>query len=178
MPFTAIALGKTTFQITTSVGRCLHTYDLRKGLNLVFITRPQTPASITATTAWKDRVFAAWGGSLVHAQVGIWVFKRGKRIAELEIPLDLAEPVRQFLIFGSWMVGCCTTRLEVWRSSNYEHYTTLMPSNSGKPRSDHTLSGTMCNVPTLLNKILVGKQNGCVELWNLSTGYNPISLPL
>ncbi|KAG9815226.1 hypothetical protein KCU63_g19577, partial [Aureobasidium melanogenum] len=62
VPFTSIALGKTTFQLTTSVGRSLQTYDLRRGLNLVFITRPQTPEFITASIAHKDLVFAAWGG--------------------------------------------------------------------------------------------------------------------
>ena len=62
LPFTTVPLGKTTFQITTSVGRSLQTYDLRKGLNLVFITRPQTPETITASAALKDKVLAAWGG--------------------------------------------------------------------------------------------------------------------
>ncbi|KAI9751551.1 MAG: hypothetical protein M1815_001078 [Lichina confinis] len=61
VPFTSIPLGKTTFQVTTSVGRCLQTYDLKRGLQLVFLTRPETPSEITATLAWKDCVLAAWG---------------------------------------------------------------------------------------------------------------------
>ncbi|MCJ1393777.1 hypothetical protein MMC18_006653 [Xylographa bjoerkii] len=170
VPFTSIPLGKTTFQITTSVGRCLHTYDLRKGLNLAFITRPQTPEDITATFAWKDRVFAAWGGTSAEGEGGVWVFKRGKRIAELERSAGMDEPIRQLLIFGSWIVGCCTTRLEVWKSATYEHYTTITSSRSRAGRGSETLSGVLCNMPTLLNKILVGKQDGSVDLWNLSTG--------
>ena len=58
VPFTSVALGQKTFQITTSVGRCLQTYDLKRGLGLIFLTRPQTPADITATLASKDVVFA------------------------------------------------------------------------------------------------------------------------
>lgn len=171
MPFTSIPLGKTTFQITTSVGRCLHTYDLRKGLNLTFVTRPQTPADITATFAWKDRVFAAWGGGGAEAESGVWVFKRGKRIAELEPPSGKSEPVRQIIIFGSWIVGCRLNRLEVWKSATYEHYTTLLSSGSRNSRGTNALSGVICNMPTMLNKVLAGKQDGSVELWNLSAGY-------
>ncbi|MCJ1383374.1 hypothetical protein MMC17_006487 [Xylographa soralifera] len=170
VPFTSIPLGKTTFQITTSVGRCLHTYDLRKGLNLTFITRPQTPGDITATFAWKDRAFAAWGGTAVEGESGVWVFKRGKRIAELERTAGMDEPVRQLLIFGSWIVGCCSTRLEVWKSATYEHYTTITSSRSRARPVSETLSGVLCSMPTMLNKVLVGKQDGSVELWNLSTG--------
>ena len=169
MPFTSIPLGKTTFQITTSIGRCLHTYDLRKGLNLIFVTRPQTPATITATYAWKDQVYAAWGDKGGSSNLGVWVFKRGKRVAELEVPLGLHEPVKQLLIFGSWIVGCCSTRLEVWKSSTYEHYTTLTTTRSGLGNGGDQLSGVICNIPTLLNKVLAGKQDGSIELWNLGT---------
>ena len=156
------------------MGKCLHTYDLRKGLNLVFITRPETPAVITATFAWKDRVFAAWGGGSAGDELGLWVYKRGKRIAELQMPAGLAESIRKIVIFGSWIVGCCATRLEVWKSVTYEHYTSLTPPRSRDHQGGDVLSGVICNMPTLLNKILVGKQDGSVELWNLSTGYGPI----
>ena len=170
VPFTSIPLGKTTFQITTSVGQCLQSYDLRKGLNLVFLSRPQVPSSIIATCAWKDRVFAAWGGETAGSEIGISVFKRGQQVGELELPAGLDEPVTRILIFGSWIVGCCSTRIEVWKSTNLEHYTTLLPPRPNDSQSGDTLSGGMCNLPTYLNKVLVGKGDGAVELWNLSTG--------
>lgn len=151
------------------MGKCLHTYDLRRGLNLVFITRPQTPVEITATYAWKDRIFAAWGGGNQDVRRGIWVFKRGKRVGELEAP-DGTEAIKQLLIFGTWIVGCSSTRIEVWKSTRYEHYTTLVPPTSQTDHGEGTLSGVICSMPTLLNKILVGKQDGSVELWNLSIG--------
>ncbi|KAL8674084.1 MAG: hypothetical protein Q9168_001519 [Polycauliona sp. 1 TL-2023] len=169
VPFTSIPLGKTTFQITTSVGHSLHTYDLRRGLNLLFITRPQTPAPITATLAWKDRVLAAWGGHGVVQEPGIWLFRRGRKCAELEMRYRLREPIQQLIVFGSWIVARCSTRIEVWRSSNHEHYTTITPSASSGSAAA-TLSGGVCNMPTYLNKILVGKQDGSVDIWNVSTG--------
>lgn len=165
-------LGKTTFQITTSVGRCLHTYDLRKGLNLVFISRPQTPALITATVAWKEQVLAAWAGEATQNEVGVWAFERGKKCGELEIPYDLHEPIKEIIAFGSWIIGRCSTRIEVWKSAKYEHYTTLSPiASQGASRgSSLSVSGGICNVPTFLNKVLVGKGDGSVDIWNVSTG--------
>ena len=168
MSFTSIPLGKTSFQITTSVGRCLQTYDLKRGLNLVFLTRPQTPEDITATLAWKDRVFAAWGGSTQDSTQGLWIFKRGKKIGELDIPSDVHQPVKQILIFGTWIVGCCSTRIEVWKSTTYEHYTTLFPTAAQK--NGNELTGGICNMPTYLNKIFAGRKDGGIEIWNVSSG--------
>ncbi|KAF2191079.1 Utp21-domain-containing protein [Zopfia rhizophila CBS 207.26] len=163
VPFTALPLGKTTFQITTSVGRCLQTYDLKRGLNLIFITRPQTPENITATFAWKKFVLAAWGAEGAKADRGVWLFQRGKKVDELELPRDMKENITQFLVFGEWIVGCCSTRIEVWKSSTLDHYTTLQGASSSP------LSGSICNMPTYLNKILAGRSDGSVEIWNLST---------
>jgi U3 small nucleolar RNA-associated protein 21 len=95
---------------------------LKRGLNLVFLTRPQTPENITATLAWKDKVFAAWGGAN-GTQPGLWSFKRGKKVDEFAIPQDLTQPIKQVLIFGTWIVACCATRIEVWKSATLEHYT-------------------------------------------------------
>ncbi|KAK2737888.1 hypothetical protein FQN57_007339 [Myotisia sp. PD_48] len=171
VPFTSVPLGKTTFQITTSVGRCLQTYDLRRGLSLVFLTRPQTPTNITATYAWKDRVFAAWGGSSPNLAQGVWVFKRGKKLAELEIPAHtIGEPIEQLIVFGSWIVGCGGTNIHVWKSTTYEHYTTLTPHSTISTSGGRMLVGKMCTMPTYLNKIFVGKCDGCVDIWNVGTG--------
>ncbi|KAK8157129.1 WD-repeat protein-like protein [Phyllosticta citrichinensis] len=168
VPFTSIPLGKTTFQITTSVGRSLQTYDLRRGLNLVFITRPQTPENITATTAWKDRIVAAWGAKGKQAARGVWIFKRGKKVDELEMPKGCEQDIKQILVFGAWIVGCGSTRIEVWKSETLEHYTTLTAPRVGGVGS--RLTGGICTMPTYLNKILAGREDGSVEIWNINTG--------
>ncbi|CAK7265827.1 rRNA-processing protein utp21 [Sporothrix epigloea] len=202
VPFTSIPLGKTTFQITTSAGRCLQTYDLKRGLNLVFVTRPQTPRDITATYAWKHKVYAAWGGNqegeedgnnetvesdgddddggsgnerkdnvgtrTKSATQGVWIFQRGRKVGELPIPRDLTEPVRQILIFGTWIVGLAKTRIEIWKSTTLEHYTTLQPTASSPGGNE--LTGGMCTMPTFLNKLFVGRADGWVEIWNVSSG--------
>ncbi|KAI5463373.1 Utp21 specific WD40 associated putative domain-containing protein [Mariannaea sp. PMI_226] len=168
VPFTSIPLGKTTFQISTSVGRSIQTYDLRRGLNLVFITRPQTPADITATLAWKQKVFAAWGGSTKGESQGIWVFQRGKKVDELQLPSDLNEPIRQILVLGTWTVACAVTRLEIFKTETLEHYTTIHTMTAS--RGGNEITGGVVSMPTFLNKVFVGRKDGWVEIWNISTG--------
>lgn len=164
VPFTAVPLGKTTFQITTSVGRSVQTYDLRRGLNVVFISSPRTPDAINATTAWKDKVIAAWGGQEEQSQRGVWAFKRGKKETELELPRNWRENVQRFCILGSWIVGVCQTQLLVWKSSTLELYTTLQGI------SPIPLTGCIASLPTFLNKVIVGREDGSAEIWNLSSG--------
>ncbi|KAF7593049.1 WD repeat-containing protein 36 [Aspergillus hancockii] len=98
-------MGKTTYQITTSTGRSVQTYDLRRGLNLVFISRPQTPETITATFAWQDKVFVAWGNLRPGSPGGVWVFKRGKRVASLETSEDTTEPIMRLVVFDGLGAG-------------------------------------------------------------------------
>ncbi|KAI1762932.1 WD domain-containing protein [Hypoxylon sp. FL1150] len=168
VPFTSVPLGNTTFQVTTSIGRSLQTYDLKRGLNLVFMTRPQTPSDITASCAWRQKLFAAWGDSRDGSSQGVWIFQRGKKVGQLELPLDLHEPIKQIVVFGAWVLACGLTRVEVFKTETMEHYTTIsiMTSQEG----DNVLTGGICTMPTYLNKILVGRQNGWVEIWNISTG--------
>ena len=115
-------------------------------------------------------MFAAWGGEAQGSHVGVWVFKRGKRVGELEVPRDLSESISRIAVFGSWIVGCCSTRIEVWKSTTYEHYTTLTSTLSRKASQGSVFSGCLCNMPTFLNKIFAGRGDGSVEIWNLSTG--------
>ncbi|KAL4955068.1 Utp21 specific WD40 associated putative domain-containing protein [Aspergillus filifer] len=169
VPFTCVRLGKATFQITTSVGRSLHTYDLREGLKLVFISRPQTPQDITATFAWQDKLFAAWGSHGTRGS-GIWVFKRGKKIASLETPTELPSPIEHLVVFGSWVVGCSRDSINVWKNGSYEFYTSLGSGRSTAAPAQDAYATSICNMPTYLNKIFVGKSNGTVEIWNVKTG--------
>ncbi|KAG9772093.1 U3 small nucleolar RNA-associated protein 21-like protein [Exophiala dermatitidis] len=171
VPFTSVPLGKSTFQITTSVGNSLHTYDLRRGLNLVFLSRPQCPKPITAIHAHRDLVFAAWGGSQPNEARGLWVFKRGRLIGELDSSNTHPQEILQILVFGPWLVGCGAEAIEVWKSDSYEHYTTILPlSTSIDSRTQGVFSGQICTLPTLLNKICVGRKDGLVEIYNVSTG--------
>ena len=89
-------------------------------------------------------------------------------MAELPLPSDLDQPIKQILIFGGWIVACALTRIEVWKAATLEHYTTIFPAASKK--GDNELTGGVINMPTFLNKIFVGRKDGWVEIWNVSTG--------
>nr|POF13275.1 u3 small nucleolar rna-associated protein 21 like [Quercus suber] len=173
VPFSTVPRGKTTFQITTSIGHSLQTYDLRRGLQLLFITRPQTPWPITASAAWKNRVLAAWGHNhgdgltaedAQEAKVGVWIFERGKKVGELETPRGWKEKISSFCIFGSWVVGVAETQMLVWKSSDLDLYTILHGI------SPVGLTSCISSLPTMLNKILVGRKDGSAEIWNVSSG--------
>lgn len=171
VPFTSIPLGKTSFQITTSVGRSLQTYDLSRGLNLVFITRPQTPGLITATATRGKQVLAAWtqeDAPIEERRKGIWIYERGRKTGEVPIPLDLDEDLVQLHTFGPWVVGCCSSRIEVWSADRLEHYASLFPP-SGSRVPGSVLTGGLCSIPTFTNKMLAGREDGTVEIWNVST---------
>ena len=164
-----MSLGKTTFQLTTSVGKCLHTYDLKKGLSLVFLSQPLTPYDISATCAWQDKILAGWSNIDDGREAGIWVFQRGKKIDELEGLPNARGQLEQVTVFGQWIVGCYLDCLEVWKSTTYEHHTTIIPTSSADFSTD-LLSGKICGVPTLLNKIFAGRKDGAVDIWNVGTG--------
>lgn len=167
--FTCVRLGKSTFQMTTSVGHSLQTYDLRRGLNLIFMSRPPTPEIITATCAWQDKVFAAWGHLRARSPGGVWVFKRGKQIASLVSP-GLDGPIERLVVFGSWVVGCWVGGLEVWKNGSYEHHASLRAQFTSGSSGDQGYTRVMCNMPTYLNKVFVGRADGAVDIWNLRSG--------
>lgn len=146
----------------------MQTYDLRRGLNIVFVTRPETPADITATFAWKEKVFAAWGGSRKGEAQGIWTFQRGRKVDQLELPSDLAQPIQQIMVLGTWIIACASTRIEVFKTSTLEHYTTIQTMAAANGGNE--ITGGVTSMPTFLNKIFVGRKDGWVEIWNVSTG--------
>lgn len=146
----------------------MQTYDVRRGLNLVYITRPQTPGPITATTTWADRTLAAWSISGDADERGLWIFKRGKKVGEFAFPQGLDEDVVQVHTYGSWIVGCCTAKIVIWRSDSCEHHTTLQsPFTTAKA---NILTGGIAILPTYTNKIFAGREDGSVEVWNIATG--------
>ncbi|KAF4126643.1 U3 small nucleolar RNA-associated protein 21 [Geosmithia morbida] len=168
VPFTSVPLGKTSFQISTSVGRSVQTYDLSRGLNLVFVSKPQTPHDITATLAWRQKVFVAWGGAEEGSTQGIWILQRGDKTGELQLPGDISQPIKQILMLGTWLVACAQNRIEVFKSVTLEHYTTIYTMASTTKGGNEITGAT--SMPTFLNKIFVGRKDGWVEIWNLSTG--------
>ena len=94
----------------------------------------------------------------------MWAFKRGKKEAELELPRRWSQHIKSFCTFGPWIVGVCQTQLLVWKSTTFELYTTLQGI------SPIPFTRCIASLPTFLNKIIVGRQDGSAEIWNVSSG--------
>ena len=88
---------------------------------------------------------------------------------ELEIPQDLRRPIKHIFVFGSWMIASTSHQIIVWKTTSWAHYTTITPLTPRTNRRD-PLSGVMCSMPTFLNKVFVGRADGVVDVWNISTG--------
>lgn len=80
------------------------------------------------------------------------------------MPKALQNNITAFCIFGSWIVASCDSQILVWKTTTLELYTTLQ----GVTASPFT--GCITSMPTLLNKIVAGKEDGTVEIWNVSSG--------
>lgn len=67
-------------------------------------------------------------------------------------------------MFGSWIVGVCESTVLIWKAATFEFYTSIqcMPGSH--------FTGAAAIVPTLLNKVLLGKNDGSIEIWNVATG--------
>lgn len=124
------------------------------------------PENVTATYSYRDRVFAAWGGGSSQLEHGVHVFKRGRLVGQLETAGTMQQEIREILVFGTWIVGCGDSAIEIWKLDTYEHYTTI----ASIQQSDSVFTGRICNLPTFLNKIFVGRHDGGVEVYNVSTG--------
>ncbi|CCX30561.1 Utp21 specific WD40 associated putative domain-containing protein [Pyronema domesticum] len=157
VPFTINARGN-NFQISTALESTIQTYSLQK-LNLLFVTSPPTPGPITKVLSHGQEVYA--GYTSAQGQ-GLWVYKRGKKQREFETPGKWGA-WKELLQFGEWVIGGFEKAVVVWRKTG-EIYTELeMGGKAG---------GVLAVVhpATFLNKIVVGRRNGDLDIWNVKTG--------
>ena len=88
-------------------------------------------------------------------------------MGELDLPTHLDEDVVQIIVYGSWIIGCCTSKIVVWGATSGSHHTTLhSPFAVGK---GNILTGGIAVMPTYTNKIFAGREDGSIEIWNVAT---------
>ncbi|KAF9189420.1 hypothetical protein BGZ51_009596 [Haplosporangium sp. Z 767] len=153
VPFNIQARGQAYF-LTTCVGTTFHIYDVAK-MNLLFVG-PHTYTPITALASLGDLVFVATGSDVVS-------YKRAKEVGRFSCGTDLKLSIASLEIFGQHIISICSDNtVKLNDHTTGELYTTIDFDSS------FTVT-TLIHPSTYLNKILIGSNQGTMQLWNIRT---------
>ncbi|XP_043694256.1 WD repeat-containing protein 36 [Telopea speciosissima] len=154
VPFSVQRLGTETF-VTVSVGKAWQVYDCAK-LSLVLVG-PQLPKKIRALASYRDYTFAAYGNN-------IGVFKRAHQVATWT---RHNNKVNWLLLFGEHVLSVdAKGNLFIWPFKGLEE--NLAPIGHILLEDKFNPSCIM-HPDTYLNKVIIGSQEGSLQLWNIST---------
>ncbi|XP_066371765.1 U3 small nucleolar RNA-associated protein 21 homolog isoform X2 [Miscanthus floridulus] len=154
VPFSVQRLGTETF-VTVSVGKAFHVYNCAK-LNLV-LAGPQLPKKIRAIACYKDYTFAAYGSDIA-------VFKRTDQVATWS---RHEEKVNMLYLFGEYVLSAdAKGNIFMWAFRGAEPNSEPVGSIS---LGDKFTPTCIMHPDTYLNKVIVGSEEGPLQLWNIST---------
>ncbi|XP_073271083.1 U3 small nucleolar RNA-associated protein 21 homolog [Primulina huaijiensis] len=154
VPFSVQRLGSETF-VTVSVGKAFQIYNCAK-LTLVLVGH-QLPKKIRALASYRDYTFAAYGTKIA-------VFKRAHQVATWG---NHDAKINHLFLFGQHI-------LSVDDKSNIFMWPFKEITDENSPVG-HISLGTKFSVScimhpdTYLNKVILGTQEGSLQLWNIST---------
>lgn len=154
VPFSVQRLGTETF-VTVSVGKAFQVYNCAK-LTLVIVS-PQLPHKIRALACYRDFTFVAYATHIA-------VFKRAHQVT---LWSRHSAKVNSLMVFGDYVISVDVDgNLFIWGFKGLDE--------SNVPVG-HILFGDkftptcMMHPDTYLNKVLIGSQEGGLQLWNVST---------
>lgn len=154
VPFCVQRLGTETF-VTVSVGKAWQIYNCAK-LSLVLVGS-QLPKKIRALASYREYTFAAYGSSIA-------VFKRAHQVATWN---RHGAKVNHLLLFGEHILSVDVEgNIFIWAFKEIDK--NLAPVGHVMLEDNFTPSCIM-HPDTYLNKIIVGSQEGSLQLWNVST---------
>ncbi|KAL2634137.1 hypothetical protein R1flu_005616 [Riccia fluitans] len=155
-PFSIQRRGLETY-VTVSVGKSWQIYDCAK-ISLLFVG-PQLERKIRALAAYRDNTYVASGQRIV-------VFHRTRQVATWN---GHTGKVILLLAFGKHILSVGTEgRLLVW--SVVEEDPTCPAEPVGEMQLRESFNPTCIVHPeTYLNKVLIGSEEGSLQLWNIST---------
>ncbi|KAF9679869.1 hypothetical protein SADUNF_Sadunf06G0060400 [Salix dunnii] len=154
VPFSVQRLGTETF-VTVSVGKAFQVYNCAK-LTLVIVS-PQLPHKIRALACYRDFTFVAYATHIA-------VFKRAHQVA---LWTRHSAKVNSLMVFGDYVISVDVDgNLFIWGFKGVDE--------SNVPVGHILLGGKfiptcMMHPDTYLNKVLIGSQEGGLQLWNVST---------
>ncbi|RWR75205.1 U3 small nucleolar RNA-associated protein 21 [Cinnamomum micranthum f. kanehirae] len=154
VPFSVQRLGTETF-VTVSVGKAWQVYDCAK-LTLVLVG-PQLPKKIRALASYREYTFAAFGNDIA-------VFKRAHQIGTWS---RHSEKVNLLLLFGEHILSMDVKgNIYMWAFKEIEWNLAMV----GHILLEEKFSPSCIMHPdTYLNKVIIGSQEGLLQLWNIST---------
>ncbi|KAG2249340.1 hypothetical protein Bca52824_088968 [Brassica carinata] len=154
VPFSVQRLGTETF-VTVSVGKAFQIYNCAK-LNLVIIS-PQLPKKIRALASYRDFTFAAFGNEIAVFKRAHQVATWSKHVAKVDLLLLFGEHVLSLDVEGNMFI---------WAFKGIEEH--LAPVGHVELCEKFTPT-CIVHPDTYLNKVLVGSQEGPLQLWNINT---------
>lgn len=154
VPFSVQRLGTETF-VTVSVGKAWQIYNCAK-LNLVLVG-PQLPKKIRALASYRDYTFAAYGNDIA-------VFKRAHQVATWS---RHNAKVNLLLLFGEQILSVDVGgNMFMWAFKGIQQ--NLAPIGHVMLEDKFSPSCIM-HPDTYLNKVILGSEEGSLQLWNIST---------
>lgn len=154
VPFSVQRLGTETF-VTVSVGKAWQIYNCAK-LNLVLVG-PQLPKKIRALASYRDYTFAAYGNDIA-------VFKRAHQVATWS---RHNAKVNLLLLFGEQILSVDVGgNMFMWTFKGIQQ--NLAPIGHVMLEDKFSPSCIM-HPDTYLNKVILGSEEGSLQLWNIST---------
>lgn len=151
VPFCIQSRGTENY-IVTSVGLAFHIYDLSK-LHLKFVSS-LCPSDIVCLTASNSFVFAATTGH-IHQ------FERSKMIRTIIV----SSRVHSMMTFGASLICIDDDNfMKIYDLETMELFSEINFTN-------HFFATTIAHPTTYLNKVILGSQQGSMQLWNIRTRF-------
>ncbi|XP_062115284.1 U3 small nucleolar RNA-associated protein 21 homolog [Humulus lupulus] len=154
VPFSIQRLGTETF-VTVSVGKAFQIYNCAK-LSLVLVG-PQLPKKIRALASHRELTFAAHGNEIA-------VFNRAHQVSTWS---RHPAKINSLLLFGEHILSVdIEGNLFIWAFKEIDQN----PAPVGHIILDDNFTpNCMMHPDTYLNKVIIGSQEGSLQLWNIST---------
>ncbi|EMR10637.1 hypothetical protein PNEG_01338 [Pneumocystis murina B123] len=152
IPFDIMIRGN-SFLVSLCVGQNIQTYDCSK-LNLLFVT-PRTERKISSICSWGDFILAGAGQN-------IFAYRKGK--IEWSIKQEDDEKVVLMSVLGGYLVTYTEkNNLIIWNILSREMYLKIEFNQN---------ESVLCMIhpATYLNKFILGKKDGTLQIWNIRTG--------
>ncbi|KAI8834318.1 WD40-repeat-containing domain protein [Chytridium lagenaria] len=137
------------YYCTSAIGRSFQVYDLS---TIKLVINGQAPDEIKAVAADGETTYIA-------CSTGIFVYKRGKQIQSSSFPSPCT--CVSLIVIGKLLVCLADNMIYIWDAVELESVDNIVLSDSS------FVFDRLLHPNAYLNKVLVGSQDGLLQLWNI-----------